>query len=256
MLRKAMIALLCAMFPLVAIMAAPPDPAEIRYIRDTLVQQGLDKGLDKNPGLLKQVEEFRKDKLADLALQAATGEGMPDFNARAEELYATRKDTQYNLPLRLRVRIIQVAMPKGRETDIRQQLDDIRSRIADGKLDFKDAVIQYSESPVRRLADGDSEWFAKGEKVDAIYDAALKLDTEHPLSGVVMGNKEAYLLYFLGRKEPEIRTLEEVKPEIISELQDEYRKTQEQIVLDGLRQQFEQQAHTGPQTAEAGKPSM
>jgi parvulin-like peptidyl-prolyl isomerase len=251
MLRKFLVALLCALFPFTTALADDADPAETRYIRDTLAQQGLDKGLDKNPELIKQVEEFRKAKLADLALDAAKSAGMPDFSARAEELYETRKDSQYNLPLRLRVRVIEVAMPKGKESDTRQHLTDIRSRIADGKLDFKDAVIQYSESPERRLADGDSQWFAKGEKVDAIYDAALKLDAQHPLSDVVVGDDMAYLLYFLDRKEPEVRTLDEVKPEIITELQDEYRKTQEQVVLDGLRQQYRQQV-----AAASGKPSM
>lgn len=256
MLRKSLIVLLCAMFPLASIMAGASDPAEIRYIRDTLAQQGLDKGLDKTPQLIKQVEEFRKDKLAALALDAAKSDGMPDFTARAEELYEVRKDSQYSLPLRLRVRIIEMALPVGKENDINQQLADIRSRIADKKLDFKDAVIKYSESPERRLANGDSQWFAKGEKVDAIYDAALKLDAAHPLSDVVMDDKnhEAYLLYFLDRKAPETRTLEEVKPEIITELQDEYRKTQEQVVLDDLRQKFRQQTASSPTVT--GKPSM
>lgn len=253
MLRKFMLALLCAMFPPSVVMAEVSDPAEIRYIRDMLAQQGLDKGLDKTPELIKQVEEFRKAKLADLALDVAKSEGMPDFNARAEELYEVRRDSQYSLPLRLRVRIIEMALPNGKENDIRQQLADIRSRIADDKLDFKDAVIQYSESPERRLTEGDSQWFAKGEQVGAIYDAAVQLSATQPLSQVVMGEDKAYLLHFLDRKEPETRTLEEVKPEIMTELQDEYRKTQEQIVLDGLRQQFRQSADSA---SNAGKNSM
>jgi hypothetical protein len=242
MLRKYFSALLCAFLPFSVVLADTAMTPENLYIRDALAEKGVSKGLDKSPELEKLVAEFRKDQLARLALQASLDEGMPDFNARAEELYQARKDKQYLLPLRLRVRMLEMAASGNKEAATRKQLADIRSQVSGGKLDFKAAVLQYSEEPERKLSEGDSQWFSDGQKPDAIYAAAEKLSTAQPLSDVIVQGGTAYLLYFLDRKEAETRSLEAVKPEIIAELQQEYRQDQEKVVLDSLREKFKQNA--------------
>jgi len=88
----------------------------------------------------------------------------------------------------------------------------LQASLDEGMPDFKAAVLQYSEEPERKLSD------------------------------VIVQSGTAYLLYFLDRKEAETRSLEAVKPEIIAELQQEYRQDQEKVMLDGLREKFKQNA--------------
>jgi parvulin-like peptidyl-prolyl isomerase len=241
MLHKFVAALLCAMIPVLTVLAdSAMPPEESLFIRNTLIQQGIAKGLDKNPELLKRVEEFRQTQIAHLALDAALEAGMPDFSARAAELYEVRKDKQYQLPLRLRVRVLVMDIAPGQEAAIRTQLEDIRTQVAAGKLDFKAAVLAHSSDAERKLTEGDSQWFSRGEKPDAIYTNAEKLSADKPLSDVIVAQNVAYLLYFIDRKAPETRTFEAVKPEIMTELQTEYRETQRKVVLEGFREQFKQ----------------
>ena len=252
MLRKYLVALLCAMIPCVSGAAEPTASPETLFIRDTLLQKGLALGLDKNPELEKQVAAFREEQIARLALNAALEEGMPDFTARAEELYQLRKEKQYQLPLRLRVRVLEISFASGADAPARTQLADLRSQILAGKLDFKAAVLAHSSDPERKLTEGDSQWFSAGQKPDVLYAAAQQLTPEKPLSEVVMDENRAYLLNYLDRKASETRSFDEVKAEIISELQQAYRDTQRKVVMEKFRAQFQQQtdkAAPSPQAA-------
>ncbi len=256
MLRNVVLALLCACSLTVYAADTPSPatsvpPAESLFIRDALVEKGLATGLDKDPELARLVEDFRKEQLARLALNAILTENMPDLNSRAEELYQVRKDKAYSLPLRLRVRVLEMDANGDKEAATVKKLEELREQIASGKLDFKIAVLQHSEAADRKLTEGDSQWFYKGQKPDVFYEAAELLTPEQPLSKVVVHRGSAWLLYLLERKAPEVRPLDEVKPEIIAELQREYRESQEKTLLDGLREQFRQKnaSNTAPDPA-------
>ena len=170
-------------------------------------------GLDKSPELENSRGISRRTS-ARLALNAAL-EGMPDFAARAEELYQVRKEKQYQLPLRLRVRVLESSFASGTEATARSQLENLRSQILAGKLDFKAAVLAHSSDPERKLTEGDSQWFSAGQKSDVLYAAAEQLTPEKPFSDIVMDENRAYLPHYLDRKAPEVRSFDEVKAEII-----------------------------------------
>lgn len=240
MLRHLTFALLCACaFPAMA--ADDAVLSETAYIRNTLMQQGLARGLDKTPELEKLVTEFRQDQLARLALEAASEEDMPDFTARAEEIYAARQDKQYQLPLRLRVRLLEMAFNDSNETSVREKLNAIRADVLAGKTEFKAAVLANSEAADVKLTEGDSQWFQDGQRPDAVFQAAAQLSVNNPLSEVVVHHNKAYLLAFLDRKAPETRSFEEVKPEIMAELQQEYREDRKKTLLDALSNAFKSQ---------------
>lgn len=243
MLRNAIPALLCSFAPLMSSLAIANDVApltESAYIREALVKQGLAKGLDKDTELNKRVDEFRREQLARLTLEKLSTEGMPDFTARAEELYRARLDKQYRLPLRLRVRILEMRIPVGKQVDIIDKLKSIRADVLAGKLDFKAAVLAHSQAPTVKLTEGDSQWLTQAQVGDTFFSWAEKLSKEKPLSEVLVKEQTAYLLYFLDRREPETLTFAAVKDEIIAELQEEYRKDQEKLLLDKLRAEFQQ----------------
>ena len=222
--------------PSSATIVSPEDA----FIRNALVKQGEAKGLDKSPQFRLLMSQFRKEQLARMALEHAANAGMPDFSARAEEIYNARLEREYRQPLRLRVRVLEMAIPEGQEAAIRQQLMSIREQVQSGQLDFKAAVLTHSADPEKRLTEGDSQWFAKGQKPDAIYEAALSLNTAHALSDVVIHRQVAYLLQFLDRKEPQTIPFEQVKDAIVGELAKSYREDNQQVVLDKLKTQFKE----------------
>ena len=161
---------------------------------------------------------------------------MPDFTARAEEIYQARLDKQYKLPLRLRVRVLQMIVPEGKEAEIQDKLKAIRAEVAAGKTDFKAAVMAHSQASDLSLTEGDSQWFQQDQKPDIFFETAAQLSVDKPLSEVFIHQKTAYLLSFIDRKAPETRSFEAVKPEIIAELQQEYREDQKKMVLDALHE--------------------
>lgn len=250
MLRKIFSALLCA----VAVSAMAADDAstpsltsaETAFIRDALVKKGLEQGLDKSPELERLMNEFRQEQLARLALEAARDEGMPDFSARAEEIYQVRKDKEYQLPLRLRVRVLEMNVPDGKEAEIRTRLNNIRSEVAAGNITFEAAVMANSQAADLSLAKGDTQWFSKGQKPDMFFEMAEKLSADQPLGEVFIHQQTAYLLGFIGRKAAETLAFADVKADIISQLQKEYREDHEQTLLDSLRDQFRQEAADKP----------
>lgn len=239
MLRKALLALLCAC-PL-SVLAEDPVASggnETLFIRDALIAKGMELGLENNPELQRLVEEFRKDQLARMALEAALEAGMPDFTERAREIYQVRKDKQYSLPLRLRVSVLEKKLLAGEEDGIRDRMKAIRADIAAGKLDFEAAVMQYSEAANLGLVKGDSQWFYKGQRPEPFYETAAALTPENPLSEVFEHRGIAYLLHYTDRKEAETLSFEQVKADIIAELQQEHREIRRKILLDELREQY------------------
>lgn len=248
MLRKITMALICACLPLPLILSAADSStttsvvsAETLYIRDALVQKGVAEGLDKSPELEKLVNDFRQEQLARLALEAASQDGMPDFSQRAEELYQVRLDKDYNVPLRLRVRVLSIDMLPGQDAVVRNNLEDIRAQVVAGKLDFKVAIQQHSTDAEKKLTEGDTQWFHKGQKTDAFYAAAEKLDANNTLSDVFIHQNTAYLLQFIDRKAAEIIPFAEVKADIVAGLEKDYRENKKKLVLEALQAEFKQQ---------------
>lgn len=244
MLRDSTIVLLCSITLFISPQVVAndlPSLTEAAYIREALVKQGLAKGWDKDAELNKRVDAFRHEQLAQLTLEKLSIEGIPDLTARAEEVYQARLDKQYRLPLRLRVRVLEMRIPEGKQAEVADKLQAIRSEVLANKTDFKTAVLTHSQAPTVKLTEGDSQWLTREQVGDTFFNWAGNLSQAEPLSDVLVHEQKAYLLYFLDRKEPETLAFAEVKNEIMAELQEEYRKEQEKIVLNKLREAFKQQ---------------
>ncbi|WML87130.1 peptidylprolyl isomerase [Thiothrix subterranea] len=216
------------------------------YIREVLVKKGIGQDTSRSTELEERVNEFRKSELSRLALEKASEEGMPDFTARAKELYEANREDKYALPLRLRVRTVEMLIDEGQQEQVRQKLSDIRTQILSGKLDFKAAAIVNSPNSAHKMREGDSFWFRQGKVPDTFYSEAAKLSAENPLSSVLVLGNTAYLLQYLDRKEPETLTFEQVKPNIIAELQREYRTDKVKQLTQQLREQFKRDVTVNP----------
>lgn len=215
------------------------------FIRETLLAQQDKVKPEQMTALEKQVADYRKGQLSRLVLDALALEGVPDFSKRAEELYEARKDSQYQLPLRLRVRVLEKKLGSDAAAT-RTALEQLRAEIASGKLDFKDAVLAHSDAVNKKLAEGDSFWFDRTQKVGEFFDAAAALSADKPLSGVFVYQDSAYLLQFIGRQEAMRQTYPEVKEAILAELTDEYKQSQRKQILEGLRTRFQQDVEIHP----------
>lgn len=193
----------------------------------------------------KQVDDFRKGQLSRLILDELAVAQMPDFEERAKEIYEARKASDYQLPLRLRVRVIEKKLGTD-EAAARKRLEDIKAQVAQGSLDFKAAVLSDSDANDKKLTEGDSFWFHQGQKVTAFYEAAAGLSADKPLSYILVYEEKAYLLQFIGRQEAMQQTYAEVKDKILAELSEAYKQEQRKALLDQLRTSYSQGVEIAP----------
>ena len=211
------------------------------FIRESLLAKQVNTPLlpEQLALLDRRVDDFRKGQLSQLILDTLALEQAPDFEPRAKELYAARQTTDYQLPLRLRVRVLEKTIGSD-EAATRQHLEQIKAQVTQGRLDFKTVVLAESEAGDKRLTEGDSFWFHQGQKVQAFYEAAKRLSPEHRLSEVFVYEGKAYLLEFIGRQEAMQQTYAEVKDKILAELKETYAQAQRKLLLEQLRTRFSQ----------------
>ncbi|HMT94644.1 peptidylprolyl isomerase [uncultured Thiothrix sp.] len=211
------------------------------FIRESLLAKQASAQLkpEQLAVLDKQVEEFRKGQLSRLLLEALSLDKAPDFEPRAKELYEARKATDYYLPLRLRVRVLEKNLG-GDEVSVRKQLEAIKQQVTEGKVDFKAVVLAESDAVDKKLTEGDSFWFYQGQKLQAFYDAAATLSAEKPLSEVLVFEGKAYLMQFIGRQEVMQQTYAEVKDKILLELTEAYKEEQRKLLLEQFHTAFSQ----------------
>lgn len=211
------------------------------YLRESLLAKQSTAVLNAEQLALldRQVDDFRKGQLSRLILDALALGKAPDFEPRAKELYEARKANDYQLPLRLRVRVLEKKLGTD-EAATRKHLEEIKTQVAKGSLDFKAAVLAESDAADKKLTEGDSFWFHQSQKVQSFYETALTLSADQPLSEVFVHEGKAYLLQFIGRQEAMQQTYAEVKDKILAELSDTYKQEQRKALLEQLRAEFSQ----------------
>ena len=216
------------------------------YVREKLLASNIPLSAEQQTELDAQLAEFRKAKLADLALQQLGTQGLPDFLPRAQELYEARKDKQYSFPERLRVNVLEIEPLPSKMADAQQQLNQVKHDISAGKIDFKQALLKYGTNPTRTLNGGDSYWFSAAQKAKIFYEAANKLSLTQPLSDIFTMDGKAYLLQFIGRKPAEVASFDSVKDELLNELKASYIAAQQEKIMNEWRENFRKQAEINP----------
>ena len=216
------------------------------YVREKLLAMNSNLSAAQQAELDEQLAEFRKAKLADLALQQLGTQELPDFLPRAQELYEARKAAQYSFPERLRVNVLEIEPLPSKMAEAQQQLNQAKQEISTGKLDFKKALLKYGTNPTRTLNGGDSYWFSAAQKAKVFYEAANKLSQEQPISDVFAMDGKAYLLQFVGRKPAEVASFDSVKDELLNELKAAYIAAQQEKIMTEWREHFRKEAEINP----------
>lgn len=215
------------------------------FIRENLLAQQNIIPTELMARLERKLADYREAQLARLVLEVLCDMGMPDFTARAKEIYLARKNENYMLPLRLRVRVLEKSLLQDSEA-VLAQLKQIREQIKTGQLDFEAAVQKYSDDSNKKLTGGDSYWFHQGQKPEPVFIAAAALNSDKPLSEIIVYEKKAYLLLFIGRQEATSQSFAEVKDDILKELQDDYQAQQRQQILAELKHRFDTEVTIHP----------
>ena len=212
------------------------------YIRESLLQQALKQGLDKDIRIQQQLEEMRKDLLARRALETLLDQNAPDFTQRAKEVYQARLASVYTFPLRLKLQLIQINTPTAEsQAKAKQQLETLYQELQQQKITFEQAIEQYSQAPDKALTPA-GQWYKADQLPSIVFGAGAELKENAPLSTVLITDKAMYLVKYLERREPEVITFDQAKDELIASLKTEYRIGQQQVLINQLRQQFEQDA--------------
>ncbi len=206
------------------------DPDQMRalidalYRREALVQEAENLGLEKDPKARYRLERARKETLVAIALDHAREQVMqslPDFTARAEELYQAKKE-RYRIPERVRVRhiLLRAATPAAKEQR-RQEAESILKRLAQGER-FEDLAKALSEDPGSASKGGDLGWLTRGKTVPAFEKAAFSLQKPGEHSGIVPTRFGLHIIQLESRVPSRLRTFEEVKNSLISKLRMQY----------------------------------
>ena len=206
------------------------DPAQMKalidalYRREALAHEAEDLGLEKDPKARYRLERARKEALVDIALDYAREQAMqnlPDFTARAEELYQAKKE-KYRIPEQVRVRhiLLRAATPAAKEQR-RKEAEAILKRLAQGER-FEDLAKALSEDPGSASEGGDLGWLTKGKTVPAFEKAAFSLKKPGELSGIVPTKFGLHIIQLGSRVPGRLRTFAEVKDSLISKLRVQY----------------------------------
>ena len=211
------------------------------FIRESLAQMARDEKLDQDEKYQQAVKQFQQDYLAKLALSTLSKKDMPDFSERAKEIYQSEKDSKYQHPLRLKVK--QVILNKEQQT----LAEDIHNKLLANTLDIDTAIKQYSIDPQKHRNNGSSYWFRQGQKPDTYYQHAEKLSKKQPFSDVFELDGKLYILAYQDRKEAGTDSFASVKDEIIAKLKQDYIETQQQVIVDKIKQDFAKRVEINPE---------
>jgi parvulin-like peptidyl-prolyl isomerase len=152
---------------------------------------------------------------------------MPDFSTLAQEQYTVKKEKYALIPERRMSSHILFMSPPGRDraeltTKAQSVLDQLRAG-----ADFEEMVAQYSEEPNAAEKKGKFDrWLAFGEQgVSPRYsEGVFSIEKVGDYSDIVNSEFGLHIVRLDGIQERSFKPFEEVKEDIIKEMEAEYRR--------------------------------
>jgi len=170
-----------------------------------------------------------------VADQAKVSESIPVTDAQVLSFYNSHLD-QYRTPERVHARHILLSStnkPKDEVAKIQAQAEDLLKQLKGG-ANFADLAKKFSQDPGSAQKGGDLGWVSRGQMVKNFEDTVFSLK-ENQLSGVVTTEYGFHIIQVLEKQPPRLRTLDEVKAQIVTNLRN-------QSVFDRM-QDLADQAH-------------
>ena len=192
-----------------------------------------------------------RDAQLIVADQAKIGESIPIPDSQVQSYYNSHLD-QYRTPERVHARHILLATASKSDADkakIKAKAEDLLKQLRSG-ADFGELAQKNSEDPGSASKGGDLGWVVRGQMVKEFEDTTFALKPKE-ISNVITTQYGFHIIQVLEKEPAHLRTLDEVKSEILTSLRS-------QTVFDKM-QSLEDQARTelvkNPQNAQqiAGK---
>ena len=188
---------------------------------------------DKNKGFFTQPET--RDVQLIVADQAQVGQAIQISDTQVESYYNSHKD-QYRTPERVQARhiLIKTTGKNAQETaQLKAKAEDLLKQIKGG-ADFAKLAEKNSEDPGSASKGGDLGWIVRGQMVKNFEDTVFSLKPKE-ISNVITTEYGFHIIQVMDKEPARLRTLAEVKPEIVGNLRN-------QQVFD-LMQNLADQAH-------------
>jgi peptidyl-prolyl cis-trans isomerase D len=188
---------------------------------------------DRNKNFFTQPET--RDVQLVVADQAQVGQSIQISDAQVESYYNSHKD-QYRTPERVQARHILIkttGKTPAEITQLKAKAEDLLKQIKGG-ADFAKLAATNSEDPGSAAKGGDLGWIVRGQMVKNFEDSVFSLKPKE-ISDVITTEYGFHIIQVMEREPARLRTLEEVKPEIVGNLRN-------QQVFD-LMQNLADQAH-------------
>src|SRR5260370_30006736 len=145
----------------------------------------------------------------------------------------------YRTPERVKARHILLmtqGKPPEEDAKFKAQAQDLLKQIKGG-ANFADLAKKNSEDPGSKDKGGDLDWVVKGQTVPE-FEAALFALKPNGISGVVKTTYGFHIIQSLGKEEAHLKTLDEVKGELTTELKGQMGQQQVQTTLDKVAAAF------------------
>ncbi|AVP99705.1 hypothetical protein C7S18_22125 [Ahniella affigens] len=179
-------------------------------------------GLDQDPIIAREMAiagervlfRYRMDKLkSDIQF--------PDFEQRAKEEYLAHK-ADYRSPELVDVsHILFMQDHDESDDDVKAQAEAIRKKVLKHPEDFAEFAKKYSKDSASAVIGGRLNMTPVANFVEDFAKATQSLSKEGEISPVVKSSWGYHIIQFHGRKEPETKSFEEVKPAIVERLKSE-----------------------------------
>jgi parvulin-like peptidyl-prolyl isomerase len=180
---------------------------------ELLYNEAKTRGLDKNEEVLLQVEDFRKrQSVFQLRNELMSSITVDDAELKAE--YEKNVD-QYTKPKKVRVSQIVFYFDKdeapGKVAALERDAEDLLKRAQAGE-DFSNLARNYSLDKVSAQKDGDIGFASRRNLPPPAYAAAMKMQQQGELSGILKGEGEIRILKATEIVPEERKPFEEVRP--------------------------------------------
>ena len=188
---------------------------------------------DKNKNFFTQPET--RDVQLIVADQAQIGQAIQISDSQVESYYNSHKD-QYRTPERVQARHILIKTTGKTQAEVPQlkaKAEDLLKQIKGG-ADFAALAQKNSEDPGSAAKGGDLGWIVRGQMVKNFEDSVFSLKPKD-VSDVITTEYGFHIIQVMAKEPARLRTLEELKPEIVGNLRN-------QQVFD-LMQNVADQAH-------------
>ena len=135
--------------------------------------------------------------------------------------YEQNKD-RYRVPERVKARHILLmtqGKPKEDEAKAKAKAEDLLKQLKAG-ADFAELAKKNSDDPGSKDKGGDLDWVVRGQTVPEFENALFALKPKE-ISGVVKTQYGFHIIQALEKEQAHLKTLDEVKPELLAELRNQ-----------------------------------